>query len=191
MRIIGGRLSGRKLATFSGRRIRPTADRIREAIFNILSTELADAHVLDLFSGTGALGLEALSRGAASTVFVERSVEALRLIRTNIRSCGLLSQTTVIQWDIMKNLNCIRKTAPPFDLIFLDPPYACGMLEPALINLSCSGAFHQNAVVVAEHGSEESFSDAAAAGFRLALKKIYGKKAVSFLRPAPCSPAGT
>ena len=105
LRVISGRLKGKKLYSVHGSATRPTADRLRESIFNILSTRVFKAVVLDLFAGTGALGIEALSRGAVSAVFVDNSRKAVSIIRRNITSCAFDQRANIIKWDIKKNLN--------------------------------------------------------------------------------------
>jgi len=108
LRIIGGNLKGRKLHKFRGADIRPTADRLRESIFDILGNRVQNKRVLDLFAGTGALGLEALSRGAETAVFIDNRSVALALIRRNISTCQMENRSETIKWDITKNLNCLK-----------------------------------------------------------------------------------
>jgi 16S rRNA (guanine966-N2)-methyltransferase len=119
---------------------RPTTDRIRESLFNILAGSIQDRRVLDLFAGTGALGIEAISRGAASAVFVDQARAALAAIRRNIRDLGLDARTRIIHWDIRKNLNCLASDPQAFDLVFMDPPYETHAVAPALRALISSGA---------------------------------------------------
>ena len=138
MRIIGGDLRGKKLHSIRGKKIRPTADRLRESIFNILGSRARHTVVLDLFAGTGALGLEALSRGADSAVFIENDKGALSLIERNIRSCNFHDKARTVKWDIKKNLNCIKLTRPTFGLVFMDPPYKGKAIRPSLLNLFSS-----------------------------------------------------
>ena len=116
MRVIGGNLRGRKLSAVPGGFIRPTADRIREAIFNILAGGVRDAFVLDLFAGTGSLGIEALSRGAKFSVFIDSNPAALSVIHSNLKKCEIEDRAKVFKWDIVKNLNCIRLPNQTFEL---------------------------------------------------------------------------
>jgi len=125
MRITGGRTKGRVLAGPRSRLIRPTADRVREALFSILGQDLSGYHVLDLFSGTGSLGLESLSRGAAHAVFIDNLRESIELIIRNIEQCGYRYRASVLKRDLTKGIPWehafLRKTP---DMIFLDPPYS-------------------------------------------------------------------
>lgn len=180
MRIIGGRFKGRRLFSVTGKTVRPTADRIRESIFNILASKVMDAMVLDLFSGTGALGIEALSRGAREAVFVEKSRTALSAIQRNIQVCAVEGQARVIRWDIAKNLNCLQKMPLTFDLVFMDPPYNCNLIQKGLQNLHSSGCLNRGAWIVVEHGASESIPGTTAE-FTRRDQRNYGKTLVTFL----------
>lgn len=151
MRIIGGRLRGRKLQTFKGSQVRPTADRVREALFNILGRKFIDARVLDLFAGTGALGIEALSRGAHTAVFVDNSAHSLAVLRKNLERCALQHCSRTIQWDVARNLKCLQAYPETFDMVFLDPPYHCGLVPSTLRHLSEIGCLASGAILAAEH----------------------------------------
>jgi 16S rRNA (guanine966-N2)-methyltransferase len=182
VRIIGGELKGRRLYSIRGTAVRPTADRLRESIFNIISSCVPDAVVLDLFSGTGALGIEALSRGAESAVFIDNSKEALSVIKNNIELCDLDKRARLIKWDIKRNLNCLKSTQPSFfTLVFLDPPYNQSMIEPTLFNLDLSRSMKKEAVIVVEHAPFESIPREFAA-FEVTGQRRYGKTLVSLLK---------
>ncbi len=131
MRVVGGMLRGRRLATPAGRAIRPTSDRIRESIFDLLGVGFSCAAVLDLFAGTGALGIEALSRGCESAVFVERDNLALALIRSNIEKCGLADRCRVVGRDVVAYLKTFNHDAG-VDLVLVDPPYRMGLVQKTL-----------------------------------------------------------
>ncbi len=180
MRIISGRFKGKKLHSVRGLTIRPTADRLRESIFSILSHRVLNAMVLDLFAGTGALGMEALSRGAESAVFVDNNPGALSVIQRNITSCSFDKQAHIIKWDIKKNLNCLKSAGTAFDLVFMDPPYNQGMVKPALFNLEQTGSLEKGARIVVEHSPLESIPDPVFM-FEIADQRKYGKTLVSFL----------
>lgn len=180
LRIIAGELKGKKLKSIRGKFIRPTADRIREAIFNILSNSIAEALVLDLFAGTGALGIEALSRGAARALFVDNQKASLSVLKQNVLSCGLAEKAAIINWNIRQNLNCIKSIGQKFDLIFLDPPYNEDLITPSLVNLEQSDALKHNALIVVEHSVFESLPTDLCS-FQLSDQRKYGKTLVSFL----------
>jgi 16S rRNA (guanine966-N2)-methyltransferase len=180
LRIIGGDLKGKKLKSIPGKLIRPTADRTRESIFNILSTCVTNALVLDLFAGTGALGIEALSRGAKRALFVDNRKGSLSVVKQNIELCGLGEKADIVKWNIGQNLNCIKSIGQKFDLIFLDPPYNKHLITPSLLNLDKSDSLKKNACIVVEHSVYESLP-ADLCAFHLADQRKYGKTLVSFL----------
>ncbi|GHC67875.1 16S rRNA (guanine(966)-N(2))-methyltransferase RsmD [Limoniibacter endophyticus] len=152
MRIVGGEFRGRELATPKSRDIRPTTDRTREALFNVLAhahrDRLDGGRVLDLFAGTGALGLEALSRGCSAGVFIEESAEGRGLIRTNVEAFGLQGRTKIFRRDATR-LGEIG-TMLPFDIIFADPPYNKGLGERALMSAATGGWLKVGALVILE-----------------------------------------
>lgn len=173
MRIVGGRFRGRALATPHGQAIRPTSDRLRETIFNILAHShgdpVPDARVLDLFAGTGALGLEALSRGAAYCLFVDEGIEARALIRTNVEALGLGGATRIFRRDAAR---LGAATATPFDLAFCDPPYGRGLAERALAAALAGGWLRPEGLAVVEEASGDTFT--APAGFVELDRRRYG-----------------
>jgi 16S rRNA (guanine966-N2)-methyltransferase len=152
VRIVGGRLRGRALAAPKSQSIRPTADRLREALFNILVHAYGDpvtgARVLDLYAGTGALGLEAVSRGAAFALFVDDGAEARALLRQNVEALGLGAVTRIFRRDATK----LGPAHPvePFSLVFLDPPYGKGLAEKALAAAREGGWLSDQALIVVE-----------------------------------------
>jgi len=181
MRIISGTLRGKKLLPLSGTAIRPSGNRLRESVFNILSQGIRGRTVLDLFAGTGALGIEALSRGAVSAVFVDKSDMAISLIRQNICSCRLEGRTKVVKWDVENNLNCIKSDMfPGFDLVFTDPPYNQNLTEVTLRHLHTSRCLKKGACVVAEHSLREKIPEDDSV-YVIADQRRYGKSLVSFL----------
>ena len=155
MRIVGGRLRGRALAGPQSPAIRPTADRLREALFNILMHAYGDpvsgARVLDLFAGTGALGLEALSRGAKFAQFIDDGAEARALIRQNVEALGLAAATRIFRRDATK-LGAAHPVAP-FSLVFLDPPYGKGLAEQALASALDGGWLTGEALIIVEESA--------------------------------------
>ena len=182
MRVISGTLKGRRLMAPAGMATRPTADRTKESLFNILAGSVHAKRVLDLFAGTGALGIEALSRGAASAVFVDQAKAALSAIRRNTRDLGLEDRTRVIHWNILKNLNCLISEPQAFDLVFMDPPYETNTVAPALASLLSSGALAASARVVIEHSAREPMAPSMDT-LVLVDQRRFGKTLVSFMEP--------
>jgi 16S rRNA (guanine(966)-N(2))-methyltransferase RsmD len=158
VRIIAGRLKGRRLAAVRGA-IRPTADRVREAIFNILGPIVLEAQVLDLFAGTGALGIEALSRGAARAVFVENHASSLQVLRQNLAQCGLTDVSQVLPQDAARALATLAAQGERFGLIFLDPPYGKGLPGQILPLVARNNLLAQEGLVVVEHRRGEEMAD--------------------------------
>jgi len=182
MRVVGGRLKGRNLASPASREIRPTADRLRESVFNILVHAYDDpiegARVLDLFAGTGALGIEAVSRGAAFTLFVDNGAEARALLRNNVEALGLGGVTKVYRRDAT-NLGPAHPMEP-FSLVFLDPPYGKGLAEKSLASLRDGGWMKPGAMLVVEEAKAAAF--VAPQGFEELERRTYDDTEFVFLR---------
>lgn len=183
MRIVGGRLRGRPIESPAHEGVRPTSDRVRESIFNILAHgiegfDIAGQRVIDLFAGTGALGLEALSRGATYALFVEDDAESRALIRRNIESFGLMGVTRIFRRDAT-DLGPAG-TMSPFGLAFLDPPYGKGLGEKALAALASGGWLSGNAVVVWEERQRTDLGWPA--GYTEIDRRAWGDTQVAFGR---------
>lgn len=180
MRIVGGAFRGRPLATPKTNAIRPTSDRAREAVFNVIAHRYGDhldgARVLDLFAGTGALGLEALSRGASYGVFIEESAEGRGLIRTNVEAFGLSGRTKIFRRDATKLGEA--GTLQPFDLVFADPPYGKGLGELALVAARDGGWLKPGALCLVEEAAATPFQPPA--GFTLDERRDYGDTTIAF-----------
>jgi len=176
MRIIAGAFKGRVLAPVKGR-TRPTAAKVREAIFDILGSAVLEVKVLDLFAGTGALGIEALSRGAAQAVFVEDQPAALKGLRRNLEALGLKDLSVVLPLPVAAALKKLAAQGARFSLVFLDPPYREGAAA-TLAALAASGLLSPQALVVAEHSRRETLPEA---GFGLARQTLrrYGDTQVA------------
>jgi 16S rRNA (guanine966-N2)-methyltransferase len=182
MRIVGGHLRGRTLAAPTSQAIRPTADRLRESLFNILLHAYGDpisgARVLDLFAGTGALGLEALSRGAAFALFVDDGAQARALLRENVTALGLGGVTRIFRRDATR-LGAAHPVEP-FTLAFLDPPYGQGLAEKALVSARAGGWLASDALVVVEEAAKAAF--VAPEGFEELERRVYDDTALVILR---------
>ena len=179
MRVIAGKYRGHKLFVPRGRLIRPTPDMVRESIFNILGAKVSNSRVLDLFAGTGALGLEAISRGAREAVFADKRNTSLAAINRNIQTLSLAEQCRVLKIDLERGLGRLKNEAEPFDLIFMDPPYAADLIEKILARLSDSRLAAPQAQAVAEHDSKLNLTGSVE-NWRLSETRTYGRSALSF-----------
>lgn len=180
MRIITGAYKGRKLETPRGDEIRPTTDKVKEAIFNLLMQDIYDAVCVDLFTGTGNLGLEALSRGAKRCYFCDNARDSLNLARTNIQKCGAADRAIVLAGDYSKCLSRIREQA---DIFFLDPPYRAGLYETCLERIDTLDLLSQEGIIIAEHGARDEMPQQAGR-LRKVRDRKYGKIMISIYRRA-------
>lgn len=171
MRVITGIARGRRLKEPVGMETRPTADRVKEAIFSSIQFEVEGRKVLDLFGGTGQMGIEALSRGATHCTFVDLQKQAVAIIRENVNSTGFADQSTVIQGDALAFLSRCREK---FDLIFLDPPYDSGLLEKAMELITTIDIVSENGIIVCENGSNSGWP-VVAEPYRMQKEYRYGK----------------
>lgn len=156
MRVITGSARGRRLRELEGQETRPTTDRVKESMFNILQFDVEDSRVLDLFAGTGQLGIEALSRGAAAAVFVEQRRDAVALIRENLKLTGLSGRARVVSGEA---LSYLASAGERFDIIFLDPPYAAKLWKPALEAVSRFDILSDHGIIICESPQEEDLPD--------------------------------
>ncbi|KAB2893474.1 MAG: 16S rRNA (guanine(966)-N(2))-methyltransferase RsmD [Kofleriaceae bacterium] len=182
MRIVAGTLGGRVLRAPHGAATRPTSEKVRQALFNILGPPPDDTHVLDLFAGSGALGLEALSRGAVSVTFVERGRPALAALRSNIDALGVGAQATIAAVDVARFL-ALPPAGPAWRWVFLDPPYAAGVVTDSLAALP-RARLTDDAVVVVEHAHRAPSPDRAGFLLRTDLRR-YGDTELSLYRVSP------
>jgi len=180
LRVIAGELKGKKLFSVKGMRLRPTSDRVREAIFDILQERVPGKKVLDLFAGTGALGIEALSRGAEKAIFIEHNSHILTALRRNIKECGLEEKSEVLPCDVWQGLRILAVRGEAFDLIFIDPPYAQGLVKKTLKELSQRGLVAPQGLIIAEHSLKEDLS--VPFPWELIDRRQYGITNISFWR---------
>ena len=178
MRVVAGSARGTVLKTPEGMLTRPTADRVKEAVFSILHFDVQDALVLDLFGGTGQLGIEALSRGAKRAVFVDHQQKACELIRENLRRTRFTGQGSVVRGDYLEYL---RRTREKFDIILLDPPYAENFLENALNCIAEIDILRDNGIIVTERPLEKAL-DLQLPGFVRSRDYKYGKTLIALYR---------
>jgi len=182
MRIISGTSKGRKLVTPRSQSLRPTSDRVKESIFNILQDEIVGKVVLDLFAGTGNLGIEALSRGAKKTIFVEKGRQALRLIERNLTQFGLEEQSEILPKDANRAIGILKQKGESFDLILMDPPYQKGLIQKTLMKLNSHQIYHKDSILVIEHNRREPLSTVMD-GWNLIRQRRIGDTLISFLTP--------
>lgn len=190
MRVIAGRYKGRKLTAPEGRDIRPTTDKTKEAVFSILTAYTPGARVLDLFSGTGGLGIEALSRGAEICIFCDKSRDALNQIRANLDHCGILvdalsvvlngvsdddePEAAICPGEIERTLPRIAEISEePFDIILMDPPYGKGLCRKAMEIISEEGLLADEGIIVCEHRREEDLPETVGS-FNMMKQRRYG-----------------
>lgn len=178
MRVIAGKYKGRKLNTPENYDIRPTTDKAKEALFSILTNDIYGSRILDLFAGTGGLGIEALSRGASYCLFADSSKKSLVLVRENIEHCKIEEKTKIVAGEykkVLKNLGdkIANQMEERFDIIILDPPYNQGMLNDAFSLIQEGGVLSDKGVIVAEHRREEKLPDELY-GFKKVKERRYG-----------------
>lgn len=178
MRVITGSARGRRLNELKGYDTRPTTDKVKEGVFSAIQFEVEGARVLDLFAGTGQLGIEALSRGAQSAVFVDQRADAVKLVRENLALTKLTDGAQVVCGESMAYLNALRQK---FDLIFLDPPYADDLLERAVAHIARFDILAPDGIMITESPVEKTLP-ALSAPYRIAREYRYGKIKVTLYR---------
>ncbi|MBI4745769.1 MAG: 16S rRNA (guanine(966)-N(2))-methyltransferase RsmD [Deltaproteobacteria bacterium] len=184
MRVISGTARGRRLVSFRGDKIRPTADKVKGSLFNIIASNfgpLENMKVLDLFSGTGNLGIEALSRGADKAVFVDENRGSINILKENIDTCGFAERSEIIQATVESGIKILSKRNTRFNLLFLDPPYGKGLIEKTMEEIVSRDILEDGAVVIAEHSLREK-PLTEYDGLTLADRRKYGDTELSFYR---------
>ncbi len=182
MRIVAGEARGARLKVPAGREVRPTSDRVREAIFSSLGRCVRDASVLDLFGGSGALGLEAMSRGATGAVFVERSEMIRKILEANIATLGYQKSTRVISGDALGALRRLGDEKERFDIVFVDPPYASDLAQRAVEELAASDLMTPLSIIVVEHKRSQIIH--CPKSLQVSTTKRYGSTSITYLRQA-------
>ncbi|MFC4766054.1 16S rRNA (guanine(966)-N(2))-methyltransferase RsmD [Effusibacillus consociatus] len=181
MRVISGELKGRRLTPVPGHSTRPTTDKVKESIFNIIGPYFDGGTVLDLFAGTGSLGIEALSRGMDRAVFIDQDPKALQIIRKNVESCGVENRVRIFRNDARRAISLLAKNQETFDLVFMDPPYHLDLIPKMISALSQQNLLEDTAIIVGEHSSARELPDRIEAFFRWKFV-TYGDIAVSFYK---------
>lgn len=155
MRIIGGEYRGKKLAFPKSADIRPTQDRVREALFNVIAPYIRDARVLDLFAGSGSLGIEGISRGAKDVTFVDNDPRCTGIISKNVKDVDIEGKSRILRMDALRAINLLAHEGEPFDIVFLDPPYYHDFPKKILIKLGQCDILAQNNIIVVEHSKKD------------------------------------
>lgn len=181
MRVIAGQARGRPLKAVPGESTRPTTDKVKEALFSMIGPFFDGERVLDLFAGTGGLGIEALSRGAGSAVFVDANARSIDVVRRNLEAVGMTGQAEVYRNDAARAIKALARKGVPFDLIFLDPPYAMETGDQLLCDLAERGLAAEGAIAVLEHASTRSYPERFS-GFERIKHAAYGEAALSIYR---------
>ena len=186
MRIISGRFKGKRLTSVKASTVRPTSDRVKESVFGILGDSVIDSNFLDLCAGTGNIGLEALSRGAKSVTFVDRSSRSIRVIKSNLLGCGLSGDephVSIVKLDALKGLALLARRDARFDLIYFDPPYDSGIHEACLGQIGMNRMLSSSGQVVVERRRERRTECTAPEAFdelKLKRQERYGDTVISF-----------
>ncbi|MBK5253543.1 MAG: 16S rRNA (guanine(966)-N(2))-methyltransferase RsmD [Peptostreptococcaceae bacterium] len=178
MKITTGGFKYRNLTTPKGYDVRPTSEKVREAIFSMIGVTIGGANVLDLFAGTGSLGLEALSRGADKCTFNDNSAKSLQALNENIENCKAEELSTVFRGDFKRTLD---RMTEPFDIIFLDPPYKAGFYDDAFVLISQNNLLKEDGLLIVEHNKRDGFDDEKS-GFIKIKEKRYGTIGVSVFK---------
>lgn len=179
MRVIAGEARGHKLDTLKGNATRPTMDKVKGAVFNMIADSVCDSRVLDLFAGSGALGIEALSRGARSAVFVDKSRESVGIIKKNLAHTKLEGRSTVMNCDAHEAVLKLEREKLKFDIIFMDPPYNKKIAQKALIFLESNVILEDDAMIIVEHSRDDELPEEVGR-FRKIKFRQYGITIISF-----------
>jgi len=183
MRIITGKAKGIRIKTLEGDATRPTAERVKEAVFSMIQFDIEGRSVLDIFAGSGQLGLEALSRGASRATFVDKSRDAVAIIKDNVHKTGFSEQSEIYQADYLDFFG--RFGSKKFDIVFLDPPYALKMYKPALTAMLNKGVLKPTSLIICESGEDAIFDGDSLLEekFTVEKKSKYSKTVITILRP--------
>ena len=179
MRVITGNCRGKKLKTLDSLETRPTADMVKEAVFSAIQFDVPGSNILDLFAGSGQLGIEALSRGASHCVFVDKNPSAVAVIKENISDCGMVKSSRVLNMDSLEYLKVAKSG---IDIVFIDPPYRAGLVEKALEGLESK--LNDGAIIICEHEKELVLKDEYGS-MKLHKRYKYGKIAVTIYKIPP------
>ncbi|MEW9697767.1 16S rRNA (guanine(966)-N(2))-methyltransferase RsmD [Paenibacillus sp. SI8] len=181
MRVISGSAKGRSLKAVPGMSTRPTTDKVKEAIFSMIGPYFEGGQVLDLFAGTGGLGIEALSRGMEKAVFIDIEKKSIETIQLNLQAAGLKEQAEVYRTDAVRALKALAKREQQFQLVFLDPPYKMKVIAELILAMEEQGLLDEQATIVVEHDSQDVLLEAIG-GFEQQRRAGYGDTAVTIYK---------
>lgn len=182
MRVISGNARGKKLVSLEGMNTRPTLDRVKEALFNIIQFDIADKNVLDLFAGSGAIGIEAISRGAKSATFCDNSIDAVKIIKTNIENTRSKDKATVINKDYSLVLKQLGKENKQFDIIYLDPPYKTDFANKAIEEIINLNLLSKDGIIIVETDDNKKDETINTKNIKIFDKRKYGRAILIFIR---------
>lgn len=182
MRVISGSARGKKLVSLEGMNTRPTLDRVKEALFNIIQFDIADKTVLDLFAGSGAIGIEAISRGAKSVTFCDNSIDAIKVIKTNIENTKTSNKATVLNKDYMQALKYLAKNNIQFDIIYLDPPYKTEFANIAIKEIINLNLLSKDGIIIVETDDAKKEETIKKEKIEIFDKRKYGRAILIFIR---------
>lgn len=179
MRVVAGIYRGRKLERIEGMDIRPTSDMVKESLFNILGGEVINSNFLDLFGGTGSIGIEAVSRGAEHVVFIDSSIKSIKVLRKNLENLGIKNNVEVYNADYLTAINKLYQNSRRFDIIFLDPPYGTGIAQKALERINEKPILSGDGVIIVEHDARDAMP-VSLGSIKMYREKRYGNTKLSF-----------
>ena len=181
MRVISGKARGLKLNTPKNDDVRPTTDRVKESLFNMINSYIMDSEILDLFAGTGSLGIECLSRGANQCIFVDNSKESINIVKSNIKKARVENESIVLNLDFKSAINSLSLKNKQFDVIFMDPPYYKNMFSDALSAVDNNNLLKEDGIIVVEHDTVDKFPDNMGRLYKSREKK-YGNTTLTFYK---------
>lgn len=181
MRVISGKARGLKLNAPKNDDVRPTTDRVKESLFNMINPYIMDSNILDLFAGTGSLGIECLSRGANKCIFVDNSKESINIVKSNIKKARVESESIVLNLDFKSAINSLSLKNEKFDVIFMDPPYYKNMFSDALGSIDNNNLLKEDGIIVVEHDTKDKFPDDIGRLYKSRDKK-YGNTTLTFYK---------
>lgn len=182
MRVISGKVRGLKLNTPKNEDVRPTTDRVKESLFNMINPYIMESSVLDLFAGTGSLGIECLSRGANKCVFVDISKESIAIVKSNIKKARVEKESIVLNSDFKDAISKLKLQENKFDVIFMDPPYYKNMFIDALQKIDNASLLNEDGIIIIEHDSKDVFPENIGR-LEKSRDKKYGNTTITFYKP--------